>query len=273
MKLQLLPVFVLPLVSGFASVPATETECFFMYSVDPSLSYMLANALAGTITPPGPFAVPPPFPDLVGKVWEGVVLTIQGPETETVTLETVTGQSPPVWYAADLTKIAVMSEEFCLPHGTYSVNLTTPTASTLKQRTSNDCNIEAALKVNTSYMWAPEWAIFPANLRDEAVAVLQALVVGLPTFDTTAILTGVGWAGSKDDDKVQISNVGDCYGRNLIVPSTPYNERNAAVLAAEAATLAALNTTCVPYYGYTSQDGRRRRLADDVAECASDTTP
>ena len=44
MKLQLLPVFVLPLVSGFASVPATETECFFMYSVDPSLSYMESTA-------------------------------------------------------------------------------------------------------------------------------------------------------------------------------------------------------------------------------------
>ena len=30
MKLQLLPVFVLPLVSGFASVPAAEKECFFI---------------------------------------------------------------------------------------------------------------------------------------------------------------------------------------------------------------------------------------------------
>ena len=37
--MKLLPVFVLPLVSGFASVPAAEMECFFiLYSADPSLA-------------------------------------------------------------------------------------------------------------------------------------------------------------------------------------------------------------------------------------------
>ena len=77
---------------------------------------------------------------------------------------------------------------------------------------------------------------------------------GLASDDQAAISTGVGWADSNTDLKVQISSLCGC-GRNLIVPSTFLNERNAAARAANAAAAASQNLTCVP----TSQDDDRRR--------------
>ena len=104
MHLHLL--FVLPLVTGFASLPGEE--CFFLYSAEPSLAYLLVPGNIpdlATLAPTDPEDV-----GKVGKVWEGVKLEIKGPET--VEPETVTAQDAIARFPASL---ATMSETFCLP--------------------------------------------------------------------------------------------------------------------------------------------------------------
>jgi len=199
MHLHLL--FVLPLVTGFASLPGEE--CFFLYSAEPSLAYLL---VPGNIPPN--WVVPPTDPEdvgKVGKVWEGVKLEIKGPET--VEPETVTAQDAIARFPASL---ATMSETFCLPYGTYSIETTTPTATTAEQRLLNDTRLGALLGIPAPHVWSPQWLLFPADLRDNGVATLDAMLVGFGTIQTMpadvdanyAISVGLGWAASNADSVV-----------------------------------------------------------------------
>merc|ERR1740139_741334 len=87
---------------------ASESECFFVYSADPSLTYLL---IPGNSPPDYP-VLRPSDPELVGKVWEGTELEIKGPET--VMPKTVGPASLPIG-PASLLGSAKISDKFCRP--------------------------------------------------------------------------------------------------------------------------------------------------------------
>ena len=92
---------------------ASESECFFVYSADPSLTYLLTADVS------------PAHPLLVGKVWKGAELQIKGPETvmpETVTAQDAIAPGSLPWVSPRLPRylpvflgIAKISATFCRP--------------------------------------------------------------------------------------------------------------------------------------------------------------
>ena len=117
---------------GFASTPkAPEVECsaneekFFVYSIDPSLGYKFVQDLDAD-----KYTDPAVDYSLVGNTWMGVELTITQNVTGGAVLRPKTVTSPND-YSVDasgaFTGIAVVSEDFCLPHASYVVKTTAPT--------------------------------------------------------------------------------------------------------------------------------------------------
>ena len=93
---------------------------FFAFSTDQSQIYELARTLGRNDTKVDESG-------LIGKIWEGVSLTITPMGVQSLfklQLQTVTSPNLPG-------VTAVVSEEFCLEHGTYSVEtvLCLPTAN------------------------------------------------------------------------------------------------------------------------------------------------
>ena len=121
---------------GFASIPKTgsgpsEVECsaneekFFVYSIDPSLGYtFVADLNADKYTDPAVDY------SLVGNTWMGVELTITQNVTGGAVLRPKTATASNT-YSVDasgaVTGFNVVSEDFCLPHGSYVVKTTAPT--------------------------------------------------------------------------------------------------------------------------------------------------
>ena len=48
-----------------------------------------------------------------------------------------------------------------LPYGTYSIETTTPTATTAEQRLLNDTRLGALLGIPAPHVWSPQWLLFP----------------------------------------------------------------------------------------------------------------
>eukprot|EP00964_Phaeocystis_antarctica_P112273 scaffold76461_cov63-Phaeocystis_antarctica.AAC.3 len=107
---------------GFASVPTKSPECFFAFSTDQSMVYEAARNLGVVDTKVDDSG-------LIGKIWAGVSLTITPMGVQSMfslKLETVTSPNLPPLQGVT----AVVSEEFCLEHGTYSVEtVCLPTAN------------------------------------------------------------------------------------------------------------------------------------------------
>ena len=107
---------------GFATTPTKSSapQCFFAFSTDQSQIYEVARTLGVNDTKVDESG-------LIGKIWEGVSLTITpmgGQSLFKLQLQTVTSPNPPSGVTA------VVSEEFCLEHGTYSVEtVCLPTAN------------------------------------------------------------------------------------------------------------------------------------------------
>ena len=108
---------------GFASMRTKSPECFFAFSTDQSMIYEVARGKSVVDTKVDESG-------LIGKIWAGVSLTITPMGVQSVfslKLETVTSPNLP---PAQGGVTAVVSEEFCLEHGTYSVEtVCLPTAN------------------------------------------------------------------------------------------------------------------------------------------------
>merc|ERR1740124_1219860 len=153
---------------------ASESECFFVYSADPSLTYLLTD-------------VSPTHPLLVGKVWEGAELEIKGPVTA----------MPETVGPASLPGSAKISAKFCLPHGSYDIGFTTPPANFVK-RNEFVPNLAEALGIERIKPYMPEWKLYPESLHANAVATLEAMFAGLLSGDQAAVQAGLGWVSSNE---------------------------------------------------------------------------
>ena len=113
---------------GFASMRTKSPECFFAFSTDQSMVYEAARNRGVNDTKVDESG-------LIGKIWAGVSLTITPMGVQSVfslKLETVTSPNLP---PAQGGVTAVVSEEFCLEHGTYSVEtVCLPTQQTYKPK-------------------------------------------------------------------------------------------------------------------------------------------
>ena len=115
---------------GFGSSPITggvkcsaNEEKFFVYSVDPSLVYPFVRTFPGG---PDFTSNETVSRSLVGKTWQGVHLSITQGET-TITQaggKPLTVTSP---NALDTGGFNVLSEDFCLGYGNWSVKMNAPT--------------------------------------------------------------------------------------------------------------------------------------------------
>jgi len=156
----------------FASTPtpSPEPECFFLLTLDTSLTYPFLGSLG--------IELEPKYPALVGRVWEGVLVTTTGPEagSEPFVHDTLASTAPNV-----LPNIAKVGEEFCLSAGTHTFNITAPNATvTREQRDTTDPNqtstLNAVLGLNDPQyrLYNVWWYIFPSSLRSEALTALAA---------------------------------------------------------------------------------------------------
>jgi len=119
---------------GFASTPTKSSapECFFAFSTDQSQIYEVARILGvndSKVDESG----------LIGKIWEGVSLTITPMGVQSLfkrRLQTVTSPNLP---PAKGGITAVVSEEFCLEHGTYSVETVCLPTANLQTHSPKPC--------------------------------------------------------------------------------------------------------------------------------------
>ena len=58
--------------------------------------------------------------------------------------------------------ILELSTHAGLPYGTYSIETTTPTATTANQRLLNDATLGTVLGIPAPHVWSPNWLLFPA---------------------------------------------------------------------------------------------------------------
>merc|ERR1711935_344461 len=153
----------------FASTPtpSPEPECFFLLTADRSLLYPFLASQG--------FELEPTYPALVGRVWEGVIVTTTGPEAGSEPFVHDTAPSVPP-------NIGKVGEEFCLSAGTHTFNITAPNAAvTREQRDTTDPNLtpilNAALGRNDPQyrLYNVWWYIFPSSLRSEALTALAAI--------------------------------------------------------------------------------------------------
>ena len=121
---------------GFAATPTggepspppspPELECsaneekFFVYSVDPSMVYPFVASFNASLAPPSETK------DLIGNTWQGLQLSITQGDT-TITQaggKPLTVTSPNTLESGGFN---VVSEDFCLGYGTWTVKATAPT--------------------------------------------------------------------------------------------------------------------------------------------------
>ena len=180
---------------GFASIPeagsgeAPEVECsaneekFFVYSIDPSLGYKFVQDLDAD-----KYTDPAVDYSLVGNTWMGVELTITQNVTGGAVLRPKTVTSPNA-YSVDasgtFTGIAVVSEDFCLPHGSYVVKTTAPTHPAMTDyltKRNELITYQPILDFAVQFFgdrspfynfnpWVAKWAIFPSTMRATAMTV------------------------------------------------------------------------------------------------------
>ena len=159
----------------FASTPtpSPEPECFFLLTLDTSLTYPFLASLG--------FELEPKYPALVGRVWEGVLVTTTGPEagSEPFVHDTLASTAPNVFPD----NIGKVGEEFCLSAGIHTFSLTEPNATvTPEQRITTDPVLDAFLETltgnagNATYPYDPApMYVFPSSLRSEALTALAAI--------------------------------------------------------------------------------------------------
>ena len=167
----------------FASTPtpSPEPECFFLVTIDTSLLYPFLANLG--------IELEPKYPALVGRVWEGVIVTTTGPEagSEPFVHDTLASTAPNV-----LPNIGKVGEEFCLSAGIHALSITAPNATvTREQRNTTDPDLDSILekltgnKQNTIFPYDPApMYFFPSSLRSEALTALAAIDLTWPTTNS-----------------------------------------------------------------------------------------
>ena len=169
----------------FASTPtpSPEPECFFLLTIDSSLLYpFLASQ--------GTDQLEPKYPALVGRVWEGVIVTTTGPEagSEPFVHDTLASTAPNVFPD----NIGKVGEEFCLSAGIHTFSITEPNATvTPEQRITTDPVLDAFLELvtgnagNATYPYDPApMYVFPSSMRSEALTALAAMDVTWPATNS-----------------------------------------------------------------------------------------
>ena len=211
---------------GFSSTPAAgkapEVECsaneekFFVYSIDPSLGYkFVADLDADKYTDPAVDY------NLVGNTWMGVELTITQNVTGGAVLRPKTVTSPNA-YSVDasgaFTGFSVVSEDFCLPHGSYLVKTTAPTHPAMTDYLTKrneiityqpilDFAAQAFGDLLADYFdnfnpWIAKWGIFPSTMRATAMTAAATGPLGLRFIQDNADKVFAGCEVSYEKVKV-----------------------------------------------------------------------
>ena len=188
---------------GFASIPeagsgeAPEVECsaneekFFVYSIDPSLGYTFVQDLDAD-----KYTDPAVDYSLVGNTWMGVELTITQNVTGGAVIRPKTATSSNA-YSVDasgaFSGFSVVSEDFCLPHGSYVVKTTAPTHPAMTDYLTKrkeiityqpilDFAAQAFGDLSPFFNfnpWLARWAIFPSTMRATAIKEAATGPLGL----------------------------------------------------------------------------------------------
>ena len=230
---------------GFASLPtgprgvecSANEEKFFVYSIDPSMLYPFVSASSGpdfttneTVTR-----------GLVGKTWQGVHLSI----TQGDTAITQAGGKPLTVTSPNSLEsggFVVVSEDFCLGYGNWTVKTTAPTHPAMANYSTSDVARNLTLEerlapgapINTVPMkpqeivdWALEnldvdvnnfngnvispfeirWAIFPAEMRADAKAKAATGPYGMSFIEDNLLKTWAFCEVDYEKDKVVPASV------------------------------------------------------------------
>ena len=153
---------------GFAATPTGGVECsaneekFFVYSIDLSLIYPFVASVGG-----------PDFTDnetvtrgLVGNTWQGVQLSITQRDT-TITQargKPLTVTSPNTLESGGFN---VVSEDFCLGYGTWTVKATAPTHPEMASYNRTNVSSGHNLNYNLAQRLAPGAPVYAVTVKPQ----------------------------------------------------------------------------------------------------------
>jgi len=205
---------------GFAATPtptptpppgvecSADEEKFFVYSIDPSLIYPFVASMDG----PDVTTNETVTRGLIGKTWQGVHLSITQGDT---VIKPLTVTSP---NSLETGGFSVVSEDFCLGYGNWTVKATAPTHPAMASYDTDfdQVSLEDASAPGAPINWAPvtsqrvvdwgkgdpfyydvmnldgggwyipfivQWGIFPVEMRASAEAAAASLIFGLTFVD------------------------------------------------------------------------------------------
>ena len=185
---------------GFSALPRVQCsaneEKFFVYSIDLSLAYPFIASVGG----PDVTSNMAVTRGLVGKTWQGVHLSITQGDT-TITQaggKPLTVTSPNTLESGGFN---VVSEDFCLGYGNWTVNMTAPThpemASygtftgypTLEERLAPDAPVDWAAMPQASREWGLDLGVDVHNFGNNALCNASDLSSPSDPSDPTNCVT------------------------------------------------------------------------------------